>query len=110
MDELTAKLADEIEKNTGKSLKIFYAQGPLLDPADNPDIPDYDPVATFQTEIAQKGAPKGVMIGTTAIAEGRFGKVRVICFSPLPELTEGLHHFIQCAIHKVNQGQSHQVK
>jgi len=100
----------DLLQTSDKSLEIFYAQGPLLAPADNPDIPDYDPVATFQTEIAQKGAPKGVMIGTTAIAEGRFGKGRVICFSPHPELTEGLHHLIQCALHKVNQGQSHQVK
>ena len=92
------------------SLEIFYAQGPLLTPAGNPTIPDYDPVATFQTEIAKKGAPKGVMVGTTAIAEGRFGKGRVICFSPHPELTKGLDHSIQLAIQKVNQGRSNKVK
>ena len=92
------------------SLEIFYAQGPLLAPANNPNIPDYDPVATFQTEIAKKGAPKGVMIGTTAIAEGRFGEGRVICFSPHPELTKGLDHSIQFAIHKVSQGRSNKVK
>lgn len=38
------------------------------------------------------------MKGTTAIARGQFGKGRVICFSPHPEVTRGLEHFIQLAI------------
>ena len=69
--------------------KIIYWQGPLLAPAGDPDVPDYELLGTFESEIAQKGAPTGVMIGTTAIASGRFGSGRVLCFSPHPEKTPG---------------------
>lgn len=87
-------------------LPIYYGQGPLLAPGDNPDIEDYEEVASYQTEIAKNGAPKGVMPGTTAIARGRFGQGRVICFSPHPEKTEGLEGFIQNAVEYVKRKQT----
>lgn len=68
-------------------LSIYYHQGPLLAPANNPEIDDYEPLATFDGEIAKNGAPSGVMPGTTAIAAGRHGAGSVICFSPHPEKT-----------------------
>ena len=77
---------------------ILYYQGPLLAPADKPEVPDYEPLATFETEIAKNGAPEGVMKGTTAIAAGSFGKGRVVCFSPHPEKTEGLGRFVHLAV------------
>lgn len=84
-------------------LEILYAQGPLLAPADDPEIADYQTVAIFKTEIAKNGAPKGVMKGTTAIAQGKFGHGRVICFSPHPEMTKGLEALVQYAIEHVGQ-------
>jgi hypothetical protein len=69
--------------------QIAYYQGPLLAPAGDPDVPDYEKLGTFETEIALKGAPSGVMIGTTAIASGSFGAGHVLCFSPHPEKTPG---------------------
>lgn len=77
---------------------ILYYQGPLLGPAGKDDVPDYQLLATFETEIAKNGAPKGVMKGTTAIASGTFGKGRVLCFSPHPEKTKALNRFVQSAI------------
>jgi glutamine amidotransferase-like uncharacterized protein len=77
---------------------IEYFQGPLLAPAGDPDVPDYQPLATYATEIAKKGAPTGVMIGTTAIASGTFQKGRVICFSPHPEKTEALWGYLHRAV------------
>jgi len=77
---------------------VLYHQGPLLAPAGKAEIPDYEPLASFETEIALKGAPTGVMKGTTAAARGSFGKGRVFCFSPHPEQTEGLDHFIVAAV------------
>lgn len=77
---------------------IYYHQGPLLAPANNPDIPDYKTLATFDSEITKNGAPEGVMKGTTAIACGNYGKGRVFCFSPHPEKTEGLHEFVHRGI------------
>lgn len=80
---------------------IVYWQGPLLAPADDPEVPDYQPLATYATEIAEKGAPKGVMIGTTAIASGRFGEGRVLCFSPHPEKTPENHSVLFKGLHWV---------
>ncbi len=72
---------------------IYYHQGPLLAPGDNPEIPDFAPLATYVGEIAKNGAPKGVMPGTTAIARGLYGKGRVVCYSPHPEKTRGSGRF-----------------
>ncbi len=79
-------------------LKIYYHQGPLLAPADNPDISDFDSLAKFETEIAKNGAPAGVMLGCTAIASGHFHKGRVLCISPHPELTDGQEQLLMHAI------------
>lgn len=86
-----------------QKLSIHYAQGPLLAPANRPDIEDYETIATFETEIAKNGAPEGVMKGTTAIAKGKFGSGRVLCFSPHPELTIGLEDMIRIAIDNVKR-------
>ena len=86
-----------------QELKIFYGQGPLLAPGNKLDIEDYHAVATFKTEIAKNGAPKGVMVGTTAIAQGKFGQGRVVCFSPHPEMTEGLDDLVHQAIEYVRR-------
>ncbi len=87
-------------------LSIHYAQGPLLAPGNRPDIEDYETVATFETEIAKNGAPEGVMKGTTAIAKGTFGNGRVICFSPHPEMTDGLEQMVRLAIDHVKRQKS----
>ena len=85
-------------------LTIYYYQGPLLAPDNDPDIPDYQPLAAYETEIAKNGAPEGVMKGTTAIAAGTFGRGRVLCFSPHPEKTEGLNRFVHLAIRWTARG------
>lgn len=90
-------------KSKEQQLQIHYAQGPLLAPRNNPDIADYETLATFKTEIAENGAPEGVMKGTTAIARGEFGRGRVFCFSPHPELTEGLEPLVHVAIEYVKR-------
>lgn len=105
--ELT-RMGREVLRTTQQQLPIHYAQGPLLAPANRPEIEDYEEMATFKTEIAKNGAPKGVMIGTTAIARGRFGQGPVICFSPHPEMTAGLEAFVQDAIDYVNRKRASQ--
>jgi glutamine amidotransferase-like uncharacterized protein/N-formylglutamate amidohydrolase len=74
--------------------EMYYHQGPLLAPAENPAVPDFQALASFDSEIAMNGAPTGVMKGTTAIAAGDFGKGRVLCFSPHPEKTPSLEHVL----------------
>ena len=85
--------ASEAERRT-----VLYWQGPLLAPAGKPEIPDYETLGTFASEIAENGAPKGVMQGTTAIAQGRYGAGRVFCFSPHPERTADVQEFVFKAV------------
>ena len=82
----------------GEKVTIYYHQGPLLAPADDADLPDYETWGTFAGEIAKNGAPRGVMPGTTAVAAGTFGKGRVCCFSPHPEKTAGLEGMVRRGI------------
>jgi glutamine amidotransferase-like uncharacterized protein len=74
---------------------VQYNQGPLLASYIMDDIPQYKELATFKTEIAEKGAPSGVMIGTTAIAISTFGNGKVISISPHFEKREEQRVFIQ---------------
>jgi len=70
-------------------LSIYYGQGPLLAPGKDDKIPDYEPLALYETEIHSKGGAKpGVMKGTTAAARGSYGSGRVFAFSPHPEKTD----------------------
>ncbi|BCX48676.1 biofilm PGA synthesis protein PgaB [Haloferula helveola] len=101
--EVTLRLSPEgasFFENDGDVLKIFYAQGPLLSRRewDDPEVPNYESLAVFSSEIAKNGAPEGVMAGTSAAVRCNFERGRVFCFSPHPELTEGLDHLIPLAV------------
>ena len=86
------------------SVRIFYGQGPLLARANRSELPDYTVLATYDSEIAKNGAPSGVMPGTTAIARSMYGKGHVVCFSPHPELTDGLDSMVrQALVHVVHR-------
>jgi glutamine amidotransferase-like uncharacterized protein len=77
---------------------IHFENGPLLAPGKKDGIDDYEPLATFETEMRKNDAPPGIMKGTTAIARGKYGKGRVMCFSPHPEKTPGREAFLQTAV------------
>ncbi len=94
---LTQNGREVLGVDTGKA-NIYYHQGPLLAPAANPDIPDFESLAVYITEIAENNAPHGVMLGTTAIARCKIEKGRVFCFSPHPEKTPGLESMVLEAI------------
>lgn len=83
-----------------QQLDIHYGQGPLLGRRewDDKDVPDYQSLAIYDSEIADKGAPAGVMKGTSAIVRTKFKAGRVFCFSPHPEKTEGLGNMIPVAV------------
>ena len=74
---------------------MHYENGPLLGPANHKDIPDFESLATFDTEIRKNDAPKGIMKGTTAIARGHFGDGRVVCFSTHPEKSRGCGAYVE---------------
>ena len=95
------EITPEGEKITGlaaKKLDIRYANGPIIKPNDRPEIPDYEVLAYFRTELASNGSPAGVMVNSPAIVRGTFGKGRVISSSPHPEQTDGMEHFAERAV------------
>ncbi len=95
--ELTAE-GRRLLGNEPGLIDIRYANGPLLAPAQDPNIPDFKALALYRTEIAKNGALEGVMKDTPAIVAGRFGQGRVLCSSPHPEYTDGLESFVHRAV------------
>ncbi len=83
-----------------EQIEIHYGQGPLLGRRewDDENVPNYQSLAIYDSEIAEKGAPSGVMSGTSAIVRARYGAGRVFCFSPHPEVTEGREGMISVAV------------
>jgi hypothetical protein len=75
-----------------------FRKRPFPRPRKKNNIEEYEPLATFETEMRKNDAPPGIMKGTTAIARGRFGKGRVVCFSPHPEKTPGREESLQSAV------------
>ena len=76
------------------SIEVKYVNGPVMEPAGSPDIPDYTPLAVFKTEVAENDTPKGIQVDSPAILTGTFGEGRVIGISPHPEQTEGLESIV----------------
>lgn len=83
---------------TAGEQSVRYANGPIIKPAEREDIPDYETLATFRTELAENNSPKGVMVNSPAWARGTFGKGRVIVSSPHPEQTTGMDAFVASAV------------
>lgn len=72
-----------------KKYQVRYHNGPLLVPDNQQDLPGYEVLARFETEVARNGAPAEAMVGTHAIIRSKFGAGRVICYSPHPETKDG---------------------
>ena len=99
--EVTLSLTDpgrEVLKSSDATVEIHYGQGPLLVPGRDADLPAYEVLATYATEIAAKGAPAGSMVGTHAIIRSTYGDGRVICFSPHAEAEAGPGDLILSAV------------
>jgi putative intracellular protease/amidase len=79
-------------------LDVPYTSGPVLSPAGRRDLPEYVPLALYRTEIWEYKPQRGTMINTPAIVAARFGKGRVMIFSPHPEMTEGLRSLMTRAV------------
>ena len=73
---------------------VHYENGPIVKPAGREDLPDYEPLAWFRTELAENDTPVGLMVNSPAVFAGPFGRGRVACVSPHPEQTDGLDHLV----------------
>jgi glutamine amidotransferase-like uncharacterized protein len=78
--------------------RVLYANGPIITADDRKNIPAFEPLAFFRTELAENGTPKGVMVNAPAMARGFFGKGRVVISSPHPEQTPGLDNFVEAFV------------
>lgn len=99
--ELTKKSAALTSLPAGKR-EVHYANGPIIQPDDKKDIPAYEPIAFFRTELAKHGSPKGAMINSPALVRGTYGKGRVVFSSPHPEQTSGMEDLIPSAVRWVS--------
>jgi hypothetical protein len=99
--DVQIEVSTEGAKTTGipaKQQPIRYANGPIITPAGRAEVPDYETLATFRTELAENDTPKGAMVNTPAWVRGNFGKGRVIISSPHPEQTAGMDTWVEHAV------------
>lgn len=79
--------------------EVYYENGPIIAPRENGEIPPFETVAYFRSELAENDTPEGIMIDSPAIARGVFGKGRVVVSSPHPERTESMDgSFVPAAV------------
>lgn len=87
-------------------VELRYANGPLFEPAGNSDLPPYEVLASFDSDMAENSAPRGMMPGTPAIITAPYGQGRVLIMSPHPEYTTGRNEMLFQALQWMLQQQS----
>jgi glutamine amidotransferase-like uncharacterized protein len=95
--DLTSE-ARELTGLSGEKQDIYYVNGPIIQPDDRADIPEYETIAVFRTELAENDTPEGIMINSPALARARYGAGRVLFSSAHPEQTEGMEMFVERAV------------
>ena len=83
------------------NVDVIYHQGPVVGPANATNLPPYEPLAFFRSEVASNNTPVGIMINSPAIFAGAYQKGKVVCISPHPEQTEGLDYMVPQAVNWV---------
>ena len=96
--ELTP-VGQEILGYAGEPFKVRYHNGPIVSPAGMDEVPDYEVLAWFRSEVSRYETQKGTMVNTPAIVGGKFGKGRVLSISPHPESSRDLSLLVTRAIH-----------
>jgi predicted deacylase len=76
----------------------LYANGPIVKRDEKADLPAFETLAYFRTELASNGSPVGVMIDSPAIFSAPYRQGQVVCISPHPEQTKGLEDIVPQAI------------
>lgn len=72
-----------------------YANGPILEPADVPELSDYAILARFRSGIGENGADPATMLGTPAVLTADYGAGRVLLSSGHAEWTAGIEHWLR---------------
>ncbi|MFM8549742.1 MAG: hypothetical protein ACKOBS_03580, partial [Verrucomicrobiota bacterium] len=75
-----------------------YSNGPIIKADARKDLPEFEAVVTFRTELAENDTPVGVMVNSPAMVQSTFGLGRVFTSSPHPEQTAGLEPIVVKAV------------
>ncbi len=78
-----------------------YANGPIVKPDTKTNLPPFETLALYRSEVSSNGAPVGVMIDSPAIFSAQYQQGRVVCVSPHPEQTSDLEDVVPNAINWV---------
>jgi putative intracellular protease/amidase len=86
--EHTAEVREGPHDGAGRVRRLFYANGPVVEPVDHPSIPPFVTLATFVSDffLPAHGTRRGEMPGSPAILASTYGQGRIILFSPNPVL------------------------
>ncbi len=95
--ELTEAGRAILGERTGQ-IDVLYANGPIVKPAGKIDLPGFDTLAFFRTEMAKNDSPVGVMVDSPAIFSAAYQRGQVVCISPHPEQTKGLEEIVPRAV------------
>lgn len=77
---------------------VVYHNGPIISLGTNTELPPYETLAWFRSEVSKYEPQKGTMIDTPAVISSKFGKGRVMSISPHPEATPELQGIVATAI------------
>jgi Biotin-protein ligase, N terminal len=100
---LKLEVTPEGQKILGGSTNVdcLYHQGPIVGPFNSTNLPPYQVLAWFRSEVASNGTPQGIQINSPAIFAGTYQNGRVVCVSPHPEQTAGLEYIVPQAVNWV---------
>lgn len=98
--ELTDSGRDLLGDRDGQ-FDCLYANGPVVKRDEKTNLPPFEILAHFRTEMASNGSPAGIMIDSPAIFAAPYRLGRVVCVSPHPEQTNGLEDVVPQAINWV---------
>ncbi len=77
---------------------IRYSNGPIIKADVRKDLPEFETLIAFRTELAENDTPVGVMVNAPAMVRARYGLGKVFTSSPHPEQTAGLEPLVEKAI------------
>jgi glutamine amidotransferase-like uncharacterized protein len=77
---------------------IRYANGPIIKADVRKDLPEFEVLVTFRSELALNDTPVGVMVNAPAMVRATYGLGRVFTSSPHPEQTTGLEPLVEKAV------------
>jgi hypothetical protein len=97
------------EKLTDRGVR--YANGPIIKPDVRKDLPEFETLVSFRTELALNDTPVGVMVNAPAMVRASYGLGRVFTSSPHPEQTAGLEPLVEKAVRWVarSKGQTEEL-